>query len=397
MIRTELTVRDGRIEQLAFTQHDPYPRRGLTWTQDITVAVGYADRVQRLPVRLTGLRTELVAARGLPAPSFVLPNGGGIAYGGFRLDPVSLTWLATHLPEISDGLTRGSAWVTLWDALLEGDLPASRFIDLTIAALPRETDEQNVQRVLSSLKRTFWTFTSAPERAERSASVERVLRDRLAVATSASLKSGYFSTLRDIATTPDTTAWLTRIWRGEETVPGLTLAETDLIVLAEELAVREVPGWKAIVDGQIARTTNPDRQARLQFVAPALSSDQRERDRFFVALSDVANRRREAWVLDALHYLHHPLRAPQSLKYIQPSLALLQEIQQTGDIFFPTRWMDTTLGGHRSPEAAHTVRAFLDRAPATYPDRLRRTILSAADDLFRASGHARGSSPGAVR
>ncbi len=396
-IRTELTVRDGRIERLAFTQRDPYPRRGLTWTQDITVAVGYADRVQRLPVRLNGRRTEVIAARGLPAPSFVLPNGGGIAYGGFRLDAASLTWLATHLPDITDGLTRGSAWVTLWDALLEGDLPASRFLDLTIAALERETDELNIQRILSSLKRTYWTFTSAPERTARSTSVERVLGDRLAAATTASLKSGYFSTLRDIATTEDTLAWLARIWRGEETVPGLTLAETDLIVLAEELAVREVPGWKAMVDGQIARTTNPDRQARLQFVAPALSSDQGERDRFFVTLSDVANRRREPWVLDALHYLHHPLRARQSLKYIQPSLALLQDIQQTGDIFFPTRWMDATLAGHRSAEAARIVQAFIDRAPSTYPDRLRRTILSAADDLFRASGQARGSNPGALR
>ena len=69
-----------------------------------------------------------------------------------------------------------------------------------------------------------------------------------------------------------------------------------------------------------------------------------------------------------------------------PSLNLLQEIQRTGDIFFPKRWMDATLGGHRSPAAADVVRAFVDRLPATYPDRLRRVILSAGDDLFRASG-----------
>jgi aminopeptidase N len=65
---------------------------------------------------------------------------------------------------------------------------------------------------------------------------------------------------------------------------------------------------------------------------------------------------------------------------------MLEEIQRTGDIFFPKRWMDNSLSGHRSPEAARIVRAFLDRAPASYPDRLRRIILSSADDLFRASG-----------
>ena len=97
------------------------------------------------------------------------------------------------------------------------------------------------------------------------------------------------------------------------------------------------------------------------------------------------NRRREPWVLEALAYLHHPLRASSSRKYIPRSLALLQEILRTGDIFFPKRWMDATLSGHRSASAAQMVRQFLATAPRDYPDRLRRTILSSADDLFRAA------------
>jgi aminopeptidase N len=90
-------------------------------------------------------------------------------------------------------------------------------------------------------------------------------------------------------------------------------------------------------------------------------------------------------VLDGLRSLHHPLRAASAVKYIEPSLARLQEIQQTGDIFFPARWMEATLRGHRSPEAAAIVRRFLDRAPRAYPGRLRSIILASADDLFRAS------------
>ena len=39
------------------------------------------------------------------------------------------------------------------------------------------------------------------------------------------------------------------------------------------LAVREAPGWNAILAEQIGRTKNPDRKARLQFAVPALSSD----------------------------------------------------------------------------------------------------------------------------
>jgi aminopeptidase N len=385
VITTELSLTEGRINRLFLSTRDPMAQRNLTWTQDIQLALGYADRIQRLPVHLSGNRTEVSAARGLPAPLFILPNGGGIAYGEVHLDMRSLVWLADHLPEIGDPLTRGAAWITLWDAMLDAELPPARVLDLTVTALPRETDELNIQRILSYLELANWKFVPDSIRTSRAALIEHTLRDGLEKASTASLKSAYFSALRDVAVTPPTLGWLNRIWAGQETIPGLTLAETDFIVLAQELAVREVPGWRTLIQQQIERTQNPDRKARLQFVVPALSSDAAERDRFFASLADVNNRRHEPWVLDGLRYLHHPLRTQTSLKYVAPSLNLLQEVQRTGDIFFPKRWMDATLSGHRSPEAARVVRNFLDQLPPSYPDRLRRIVLSSADDLFRAS------------
>jgi aminopeptidase N len=123
----------------------------------------------------------------------------------------------------------------------------------------------------------------------------------------------------------------------------------------------------------------------MMFVRPALSADQATRDRFFAALKEPVNRRREAWVLEGLAALHHPLRAAASTKYVQPSLEMLREIQRTGDIFFPKRWMDATLSGHTTAAVAQTVEAFVAALPPDYPDRLRRIILSSADDLFRAT------------
>jgi aminopeptidase N len=388
IVRTNLHVQRDRIARLAFTVTDPYPRRGLTWTEDLQVALGYADRVQLIPVRLTGTQVEVAAARGLPAPLFVLPNGAGLGYGEFHLDDRSLTWLGAHLPDLSGpthALTRGSVWVTLWDALLNSELPPGRFLDLALRALALEDDELNVQRILSYAEQAYWRFTPEAERTARAPQIEQVFRDGLAAATNTSLKGAYFAALRNVAVTPTTLGWLARVWRGEEIVAGLTLAETDFIILAQELAVRGVPGWETILSQQVGRTENPDRKARLQFVIPALSIDPAERDRFFASLADASNRRHEPWVLDALRYLNHPLRAGHSIKYIAPSLDLLEEIQRTGDIFFPKRWMDSSLAGHRSPEAARIVRSFLESATPSYPDRLRRIILSSADYLFRAS------------
>src|SRR5262249_53389970 len=158
--------------------------------------------------------------------------------------------------------------------------------------------------------------------------------------------------------------------------------EPDYIRLAQELAVRGLPNASAIVDEQVRRTTNPDRKAQLVFMRPALSANQAERDAWFASLAEVANRRHEAWVLDGLRYLHHPLRQASSEQYVEPGLILLREIQRTGDVFFPKRWMDATLGSYRSRSAAAIVRAFLERQPTDYPERLRRIILSSADDLF---------------
>jgi aminopeptidase N len=106
------------------------------------------------------------------------------------------------------------------------------------------------------------------------------------------------------------------------------------------------------------------------------------REGAFARLSQVENRRREPWVVESLAYLNHPLRERQARRFIAPALDLLREIQRTGDIFLPMRWADAVLSGHRSAEAAATVREFLARE-LDYPQRLRWTVLIAADQLLR--------------
>jgi aminopeptidase N len=388
-IATKLTLANGRIARLAFEQRPEHAElqsagaKGLLWPQELRVTLGYADTVRHVTVRLSGATAEAADAAGLPAPLFVLPNGAGWAYGRFTLDPASLAYLARHVHEIDDPVTRGAAWVTLWDALLEQEIAAADFISTAMTALPREADEQLTSRVLGYLGAAWWRFTTPAERDARARPLETLLRRGLADAGTASQKASWFNALRTVFLTADTRDWLRRVWEQKETVAGLPLAEADFTNLALELAVREVDGWRQILATQLARIENPDRKGRFQFVMPALSADPAERDRWFRALSDVDNRRREPWVLEGLSYLHHPLRADASVKYVQPSLELLREIQKTGDIFFPTRWMDATLSGHSSRAVAETVRRFLETLPADYPPRLRQTILVTADELLR--------------
>ncbi len=382
-ITTKLEVADGKITRLAFEQSDPM-KRGVVWPQQLRVVLGGASGAQTMRVALDGASAEAREAVGKPAPTFVLANGEGWAYGDIVPDPASLAYLTRSLPDIADPLTRGSAWVTLWDGVLDGRVAPAAFMDLATAALPKETDEQMTSRVLSYAGNAWWRFLPAAERTERAGTFEKVLRDGLDHAGTASQKAAWFSALRNVSLTAPTVEWLRKVWAKTETVPGLPLAEADYTTLALELAVREVDGWKAILAEQLTRIENPDRKGRFQFVMPALSADPAERDKWFRSLADVNNRRREPWVLEGLNYLHHPLRARASTGYVMPSLEMLWEIQKTGDIFFPKRWLDSILGGHNSPEVAAMVRQFLASLPANYPERLKNITLQSADELFRA-------------
>ncbi len=394
-VTTELTIglnrspgneRETRtIESLTFIQSDPQ-KQGRIWPQTLKVTLALPDGPRTIDVALTGARTVVKDVVGWPAPAYVLPNGGGWAYGGFVLDPASRDYLAKSVGAIADPLTRGAAWVTLWDAVLDRSVPAATFVDTAMASVAAEPDEQTRQRVLGYAGAAWWKFLTPAERTARAAGHERILRAGLDAATTASQKSAWFGALRRTALTAPTLTWLTSVWERTETVPGLPFAEADFSALALELAVREVPRWNEILTAQLARIDNPDRKARFQFIMPALSADPSVREQWFLALKDVANRRREPWVLDGLDYLHHPLRAAASAKYVRPSLELLWDIQKTGDIFFPKRWMDVTLGGYSSADTAGDVRRFLATLPAAYPARLRNIILSSADDLFRAAG-----------
>ncbi|MEX2663262.1 MAG: M1 family aminopeptidase [Vicinamibacterales bacterium] len=387
VIRTELNTDGTNVTSLTLSQEDPYPARGLLWTQPVSVEVGYSTESLTSKHRLTGQTTGPIASAGSPVGLYVLPNSDGVSYGNFVLDPASRAHLLAALPD--DEVARGSTLVMLWEEMVDGRIGPTVMFDALLAAVAVERNELTIQRMLSYLQQAYWRWIPADYRTKRASHLEQVLREGLDAAKTTSVKSAWFNALRDTAVTPPTVAWLERVWRKTETVPGLILAEPDFITLAQELALRGGPTTEAILEGQIARTLNPDRTARMAFVRPALSADTTVRDAFFAQLKDPVSRRREAWVLEGLGYLHHPLRAASAEKHVGTSLDMLREIQRTGDIFFPKRWMDATLSGHTSPAVADEVTAFLGALPKDYPDRLRRIILSAADDLFRVTRRGR--------
>lgn len=353
------------------------PEYGMEAGKLVQVKDSASERVWEQPLVLKSVQNGRL----------VFPNNDGTGYGYFKMDTTSKGWFFENYSNAnaisSDPVFKGAMLVNIWEGLLRGDGPApERLVHYVLNALPKEQDPLLVDYLLGNLQSSWWVFLNADQRAEYQARVERELWRLLNNTKDKGIQTSYFRAFKSIALTDDGWQKMHGLWAGKLEVKGLVLSEEDKISLAYELALKGKGDGKAILNEQLNATKNPDRKARMQFVIPALSPNEAERDAFFETLKKEENREKEAWVLDVLTYLHHPLRAQTALKYLKPSLDLLQEIQLTGDIFFPTRWLHNTFAGHSSPEAARIAQTFLKEHP-DYPYFLRNKILQATDLLDR--------------
>jgi aminopeptidase N len=372
--------RDGR--RFFVQQTDTWPGRSLTWPQRVQFSFVTGDTIARVHVDLDSNLVHLNLPPGVPTPEFILGGSDGQSYGRFALDSAGRVKLMSSVQRLRAPLLRAVAWQTLQEELIAGGVEPTELIDATLRAAEQEPEEVLVSQALGVLRATYWRFLDDSTRRRLAPNVERRLWTALAGANTAGRKGTLFSSISSLTLSDSGVARLEAIWRERKPPTGLPLSEQQYTSLAEALAVRGVANAKAILDEEASRITNADRRARFAFVRPALSADSAERARFFDTLKQVENRRQESWVLDAVGYVNHPLRAESALPLLMPSLELVQEIQQTGDIFFPLRWMDAVLDGHRSAEAKAMVREFLDGHP-NYPPRLRGKMLQAADLLLR--------------
>ena len=325
----------------------------------------------------------------IPAPAgdasdamILLPNASGIEYADFVLDPQSQNGLIRDIGSIEPPVARGAAWTTLWEEVQEGRLAAGLYLDTALRELPAEQNELIINRVLGTLDESYWLRLDTQARLAVSGPLEAMLwREVESTLRDTSARAAFYRSYRALATTDTGVERLIRLWEGDEEVAGLPLSEADMIALVSGLALRRVDGSARRLDEQEARIKNTDRLARYRFVRRSLSDSDEARDALFTSFASADNRSNEPWVLEAMRNLQSPLRggAPH---LILPALNLVEEIQETGDIFFPGRWLDATLGQTSSKRAAEIVGGYLANNPQLSP-RLANKLLQSADVLLR--------------
>ncbi|GAB3711494.1 M1 family aminopeptidase [Spirosoma flavus] len=374
----------GTIKQFVISQQAEDGSNRF-WPQSFEVALVYGDHREELTVNMNQPQITLKEAIGKKTPMYVTFNSTGQAYGIFPVDTASVILLE----DTKDPVTRAATYINLYENMLSGQGISPEQLALGYQnMLSRESEELNLRLITNQLSDIVWNFTRPEKRPALAVSVEQAAwqameQEPLSGPSSPGKKKLLFRLYQNIALSREAQDRLYAIWNHQKAPTGVTLTEDDYTSLALALAVRDYPA-EGILAKQLARIKNPDRQKRLQFMMPALSGNVAERDAFFASLAQEANRDREAYVTSALGYLHHPLRSKTSSKYVLKSLELLEEIQRTGDIFFPESWLRSTLSSYQTPETAQLVRRFLADRP-TYNARLKAKLLQAADGTFRAS------------
>ena len=378
---------ESRLEQekvasltVSQSQEMKTPSPGV-WAQYFNLGFGYADTLVTHPVLSYRLTASVSGIEGAKAPDYLVFNATGDGYGIFPVDQKMLPFIHAWKSQVA----RASAIINNYENMLNGAaLSPAQLIELNLSLLSTETEELILRQLSGQISSTFWQYLPAADRELMAQSIEERIWEAMGKKSSADLKKILFQAYQQTASSKASTAQLYSIWKTSTPPAGIRLSEDDYTSLAATVSLLGHPQAAEIQSEQLVRIDNQDRKKQWEFLLPSLSSDAATRQQFFESLKETSNREKESWVSTSLGYLHHPLRHETSVAYLNESLELLTEIQSTGDIFFPTAWLNATFGTYQSDKAVDIVQNFLQKHPSYSPS-LKRKILQTTDDLSRAS------------
>ena len=361
----------NRCGQLEIRQRDPL-NRGLIWPQHFQITF-IGDEITTLEVDLSQETYALTVPLNTKA---ILPNTDERGYGLFIPDEQSRAWLLAHWQEMTDDTARQSLLMLLYENYQHRLITDKEWINALLNGLKTEKN--------ALIASTLCGYLSGPMQKLKDEKLEETIWLWTEKHPIASCRLQLIRCLISNASAPQSIDKLYQLWE-KQSHPMLN--ERDYMTMAYELALYNPEKYENILTTQRNRITNPDRLRQFDFISQAVTPDTLQMDAFFQSLLKAENRRIEPWAASALAYLNHPLREKYAVKYIRPGLEVLQEVQRTGDIFFPKNWVSALLRNHKSKEAYQEVQAFFKAHPG-YSPLLTNKILQAAWPLYKEAANS---------
>ncbi|WP_432876720.1 aminopeptidase N [Kribbella sp. CA-245084] len=146
---------DSRIASFAVEQ-SAEPEHPVLRDHRLTIGLYSGDselvRTHQVTIDIGGAVTDVPELVGLPAPSVVLVNDADLTYAKVRFDPQSGAVIRRRAADLADPLARAVAWTALWDMTRDGELTASSYVEVALAAAVREEQIAILSGLLQNLE-----------------------------------------------------------------------------------------------------------------------------------------------------------------------------------------------------------------------------------------------------
>lgn len=367
LITTE--YRDGCLR---IRQSDPYGR-GLIWKQRFKTGLFLpgTDTMTVVDVNMQASEVSIPIGR---KPTVIIPNCDGSGYGRFSADSAGCAAEAGAWQAMPREINRYAAVMNLYENYLMHRVTPEAYLDATYRCL---THERNP--LIASTLCTYVTIACF----DQDEPTRRAFEPKLYAAARRhplpSVRQQLMRSIARTAVTPEVVDSLYAVWfRQSDTL----LTVRDYTQMACHLAIRRPLQWTEILQAQRQRLKNADEQREFDFISRACTPDTSAQERLFISLLDKANRAVEPWAQELLSLLSGRDREPMNNRLIIRGLDALTDIQRTGDIFFPTKWLTALLSGHRSEEAKALVKSWIS-THSDWPDDLMNKVKQSAWPVIR--------------
>ena len=373
------TNKKGEITKLILHQKAEDGSKNI-WKQSFEVTLIDKKGLQKT-VNIKNIENsfDVLSKIGNFKPTKFLYNTNGFGYGIF---PIDKSFINSY-KNITDEVSRGYQFINLYENMLIGNSSPLETFAVFMDAIETEKNELILNYLSGRIQTIYWTFLNEQQQQEVQYAAESSTFKLLHNNLSKNLKKTVFNLYKSITVSENGKDNLYQIWSKKKTIENLFLNENDFTALAMQLAIINHTKAPEILEAQQKRISNPDRLKRFKWLLPSLSNDASVRATFMESLFDKENRTNESWVQNALNNIHHPIRQNASIKFIKPTLEELEEIQLTGDIFFPKGWLASSIGNYNSKEAHLILQEFLAENPELKPSLLQK-LHQTTDNLVRA-------------
>ncbi|SFG65566.1 M1 family aminopeptidase [Prevotella sp. KH2C16] len=360
---------DGR---LIIAQQDPWGR-GLVWKQKFKIGLydAHGDSIKSIEVDMQQPQVQIPLAE---KPYAIIPNYDGSGYGRFVADSLSCAVMEYSWRIMPNELNRFAAIMTLYENYLMNRIKPGEYMNTMNTFLMNEENPLVASALCSYLLSAYGELST-----ESKKFFEYYLLNDAQNHPEKSIKQKLLRYISQTCISAQAIEFTYEKWKLHS---DLLFTEQDFTDMAYHLAIVKPDKWQEILQIQRARLSNIDELRAFDYISRACNPDKGIQQKLFESLLDKDNRSVEPWAAKMLALLSTGAREPQNNDFVYRGLNALQEIQQTGDIFFPTNWLNALLGGHNSHEAKFLVGYWIEQHP-DYPEPLMNKVKQSAYHLLR--------------